>query len=179
MVTTSGGTGSNQYQQRPADKPQAVPVANAGLLQQMSGRPSSLGHRDGRPLAAAELFLDAAQGRLLVGNARSGLVELHRGSRHGTLCEAAVEACQTGQLVVPPEGLQRAGYVDPQNGQVRLLPAVAQAVSGVWGAPLDRRQLESVALERADDERRQFRRAVVTGNMGQMAKLGPRRGWRW
>jgi hypothetical protein len=125
----------------------------------------------------AELYLDP-EARLFVGG-RHAAVGLRRQGRYQTLCEAAVEACQSTRRASLPEGAKLVGHVDAMAGWVRLLPTFVTAVGAAWGSPIDLHQLESVARAKEADESGRFRRAVVTGNVSEMARLGPRRHWRF
>lgn len=127
----------------------------------------------------ADLLFDPGTKDLFVGVRGGCGTKLSRKDRYQTLCDVAVEACKHGPLEPLPEGTILVGWVDASQGSVRLAPGRHQQLSGAWGEFLDRRQLNSVADEREHDDRQRFRRAVITGNRAEMARLGPRRGWRW
>ena len=132
-----------------------------------------------------ELYLDHESGGLFVAPARAfrsaplgPAARLGHSDRLQTLCAAAIEACHPTELVSLPETARRAGSVDVRRGRIVLEPGFVRAVSRAWGQPVDRRQLESVALDKDADERRQFRRALITSNVAETARLGPSRHWR-
>ena len=127
----------------------------------------------------ADLYLDRGTKRLFAVSAHHEAAELSRHDRYQTLCAAAVEACRSGRAVPLPETARRVGRVDAYTGRVVLEPSTVRDVSGVWGRAIDRRELESVALEREADERQRFRRAVLTGDAAEIAQLGPKRHWRF
>ncbi len=109
----------------------------------------------------AELHLSAAGHLLVRAGRRWGA--LTRSGPHDTLCEAAIRGASQqrppSQPVDNHDG-ELVGYLDTARGVVRVVPGRLRAVEQAWGAPLDRRQLEHVALEAAWEETRRFRRAV-------------------
>ena len=109
-----------------------------------------------------------------------GIAEVHGRPGGGTLCSAAIDALRTGGRAQESPSLLVVGYIDDQEGRVRLIGKTAHAeIAAAWGHPIDRRELESVALEREQQERMQFRRAVMMGDMDKVARLGPKRHWRF
>lgn len=129
--------------------------------------------------AYAGLYLDTTTSSLFVALNAGQAAALDCGSRYQTLCAAALDACRSRNLAPLPPNVRRVGHVDPGRGRVVLHRGAGGDVAGAWGRPLDRYELESVALERSRDDRNRFRRAVRRGNLAEMGRLAPKRGWRY
>lgn len=126
--------------------------------------------------SSADLLL--VDGALFVGS-RGHIAQVERTGRNETLCAAAIIACEHGRLQPRPADLEPVGVVDVQRGEVRLRSGAHTLVQAAWGVHVDRSQLASVMLDRERDETQEFRAAVLRRDVGTIARLGPRRGFRW
>ena len=129
--------------------------------------------------AYAGLYLDIKTNSLFVALNAGQAAALDCDRRYQTLCAAALEACRSRKLAPLPANVRRVGHIDTARGRVVLHHGAEHDVTGAWGRSLDRYELESVALERSRDDRNRSRRAVRRGNLAEMGRLGPKRGWRY